>query len=134
MLAGVPAPVHAVRRFWEKPGREVAARLLGRGCFWNSFVIVGYPSTLLALVESTAPSLVTAFGALRARVGTPWEAGSAQALYGTLPSSDFSRTVLTPSAERLAVLPVVGVEWNDLGDPGRVVTVRQRLSRQAAMA
>jgi len=42
--------------------------------------------------------------------------------------------VLTPSALRLAVLPVIGVEWNDLGDPGRVVTVRERLSRQAVMA
>jgi len=89
LLAGVSAPVYAVRRFWEKPGADVAQRLLGRGCLWNSFVIVGYPATLLGLIESTVPSLVATFAPLRARLGTPWEAGAAQALYATLPSTDF---------------------------------------------
>jgi hypothetical protein len=71
---------------------------------------------------------------LRARLTTPWEAGAAAAVYATLPSVDFSRAVLTPSASALAVLAVTGVEWNDLGDPGRVVAVRERLERQVAMA
>jgi len=75
-----------------------------------------------------------AFEPLRDRMGTPWEARSAETLYATLPSIDFSRTVITSCSERLAVLAVFGVHWNDLGDPARVVNVRQRLHRQAAMA
>ena len=29
---------------------------------------------------------------------------------------------------------LTGVDWNDLGDPGRVVIARQRLDRQIALA
>jgi mannose-1-phosphate guanylyltransferase len=132
LVAGVSAPVYDVRRFWEKPEHDAAERLLARGCFWNSFVIVARPATLLALVESAAPLLLDAFAPLRARLTTPWEAGAARALYAALPSTDFSRTVLTPSASRLAVLPVTGMEWNDLGDPGRVAAVRRRLDGRRA--
>lgn len=134
VVAGVAAPVYNVRRFWEKPERRTAERLFAMGCFWNSFVIVAQPATLLALVEAAAPALVHGFAPLRARVTTPWETNAARALYATLPSTDFSRTVLTPSASRLAVVPVTGVDWNDLGDPGRVGSVRQRLDRQVALA
>jgi hypothetical protein len=104
-MTGVTAPVWAVRRFWEKPVHTVAERLLGRGCLWNSFVIVACPATLLSLVETAAPSLAGAFAPLRHRMGTPWEARAAETLYATLPSIDFSRTVITSCSGRLAVLP-----------------------------
>ena len=133
-VAGLSAPVYSVRRFWEKPERGTAERLFARGCFWNSFVFVARPATLLALVEAAAPALVHGFGPLCASLTTPWEASAARALYSALASTDFSRTVLTPSASRLAVVPVNGVDWNDLGDPGRVVSIRQRLDRQTALA
>ena len=134
VVAGAPAPAYHVRRFWEKPGRDTAERLFAMGCFWNSFVIVARPATLLGLVGAAAPSLAHGFVPLLARLATPWEAGAARALYASLPSIDFSRTVLTPAASRLAVVPVTGVDWNDLGDPGRVVIARQRLDRQVALA
>lgn len=41
-------------------------------------------------------------------------------LYAGLPIIDFSRTVLAAAPDALAVLPVKGVAWSDLGDPGRV--------------
>ncbi|HEX5855489.1 MAG TPA: hypothetical protein VFZ57_07705 [Thermoanaerobaculia bacterium] len=47
-------------------------------------------------------------------------------LYRYLPDADFSRDVLDKRPETLAVLPVMGVSWDDLGDPGRVRTVRER--------
>ena len=122
-----------MRRFWEKPPRETAERLLAGGCLWNSFVTVARPSTLLGLVARAAPALVEAFGPVRARLCTPWEKGAADALYATLPAVDFSRAVLTPSASELGVMPMTGVEWNDLGDPGRVVTARQRMERALAI-
>jgi mannose-1-phosphate guanylyltransferase len=134
VIADVRAPLYAVRRFWEKPARRAAERLLAQGCFWNSFVLVARPSTLLRLVERAVPSLIELFGPLRASLATPWETGAAEAVYAALLSIDFSRAVLVPSAARLAVLPVTGVEWSDLGDPARVVIVRQRLARQLDMA
>jgi hypothetical protein len=37
---------------------------------------------------------------------------------------DFSRGVLSPNAPHLAVLPVRGVDWSDLGHPERVLARR----------
>jgi hypothetical protein len=39
---------------------------------------------------------------------------------------DFSQHVLSAVPQALAVLPVEGVLWDDLGDPGRAVASRQR--------
>jgi mannose-1-phosphate guanylyltransferase len=112
----------------------VAERLHGRGCYWNSFVMVAYPSTLLGLLRRATPALVDAMAPLCARLGTPWEAAAAAAVYAALPSVDFSRAVLTPSTSALAVLAVTGVDWTDLGDPARVMAVQKRLAGAVAMA
>src|SRR6266849_1047443 len=34
-------PVQRIRRFWEKPPRETAQRLLEHDCLWSTFVLVG---------------------------------------------------------------------------------------------
>lgn len=52
--------------------------------------------------------------------------------HASLPTADFSRQVLTPAADRLAVLPVSGTAWNDLGDPGRVLATRRAVAEAAA--
>lgn len=59
-------------------------------------------------------------------LGTVGEVRALERLYCGLPSVDFSRYVLTARAESLAVLPVRGVDWNDLGDPERVLAARRR--------
>jgi mannose-1-phosphate guanylyltransferase len=129
-LLTVPGPspweVAAVRRFWEKPGPEAARTLLARGCLWNCFVVVARAATLLDAIAAAAPALAGAFASLRPWLGTPEEAAAARALYAALPATDFSREVLTAQAARLAVLPVRGLEWNDLGEPGRVRATRAR--------
>lgn len=56
------------------------------------------------------------------------------AVYQRLPSSDLSRHVFQACAESLAVLPVSGVSWTDLGDPSRVHEAQTRLGLQPAIA
>jgi hypothetical protein len=51
-----------------------------------------------------------------------------------LPSTDLSRHVFQARAESLAVLPVSGVGWTDLGDPVRVHEAQARLGWQPATA
>ena len=51
-------PVFEVRRFWEKPSRAMASRLMRRGCLWNSFVMVGRVSAFVALLRQALPSLL----------------------------------------------------------------------------
>jgi mannose-1-phosphate guanylyltransferase len=127
-------PIYHVRRFWEKPSRPVAERLEAAGCLWNCFVVVARPSTLEHLIRRATPELHAAFASLRARLGTPWEDEAACAVYRRLPSTDLSRHVFQACAERLAVLPVSGVSWTDLGDPSRVHEAQSRLGWQPAIA
>jgi mannose-1-phosphate guanylyltransferase len=111
-----------VRRFWEKPQPGLAGELMSRGCLWNSFVMVGQLSTLLGLFLIALPDLYQAFRKIRAVVDTTFEQRTIERLYADLRSTGFSERVL--AAERpvnLAVLPVRGVEWSDLGEPRRVM-------------
>ena len=127
MLGSWPWPVYRVQRFWEKPGPALARRLERQGCLWNSFVIVAHPATLIHLTLGAIPALGAAFGPVRARLGTPWEADAVRTAYARLAPIDFSRDVLQRAAARLAVLPVSGLDWNDLGDPARVLATQQRM-------
>ncbi len=129
-----PWPLFRVRSFWEKPPRAVADTLRASGCLWNSFVIVAYPSMLVSLIRRAVPGLGAAFAVVESRLSTPWEDASIRRLYSGLPPADFSKEVLTPSAASLAVLPVKGVAWNDLGEPRRVMATLARIGMAPAWA
>jgi mannose-1-phosphate guanylyltransferase len=116
-------PFHGVRRFWEKPDAALARTLFDGGCVWNSFVMVGRCATLIELVEETLPELIRAFRPIRRFMGTPLEPAMVETVYRGLAAADFSRSVLGGSPGRLAVLPVRGVAWSDLGRPERVLAI-----------
>jgi mannose-1-phosphate guanylyltransferase len=124
-----PWPLFRVRKFWEKPSLATAQMLGSQGCLWNSFVMVAHVSVLFALLRSAVPALHDAFASVESRLGTPREDESFRRLYARLPSTDFSRRVLATRPANLAVLPVSGVEWSDLGEPRGVMT---RLARMGA--
>ena len=111
-----------VRRFWEKPKPGIAGELMSRGCLWNSFVMVGQLSTLLGLFLIALPELYQAFRKIRAVVGTSFEERTVERLYADLRATGFSERVLaTERPVNLAVLPVHGADWSDLGEPRRVM-------------
>ncbi|HSF04170.1 MAG TPA: sugar phosphate nucleotidyltransferase [Methylomirabilota bacterium] len=126
ILGAGPWPLYRVARFREKPGLAVAARLVRQGGLWNSFVLVARASTLTGLIRRAVPGLVEGLAAVPARLGRPGEDDVLGRIYAGLPSTDFSRHVLQRYPEDLAVLPVTGLGWNDLGDPGRVLATRAR--------
>jgi mannose-1-phosphate guanylyltransferase len=126
------AALFPIRRFWEKPGASLARRLMGRGCLWNSFMMVGTVRAFFALVRDTTPFLVTGFTHVRAARTPEDEAARAERLYAGLPSVSFSDAVLTQSTHRLATLPVKDVGWSDWGHPARVIaTLRGARARPA---
>lgn len=126
-LAFDQVPVFRVRRFWEKPSPDLAHQLLGRGCLWNSFVIVAQIRALFALMMSAVPTICSAFSGIRPVFGTVFEEETVERLYADLPSADFSHDALERSPDYLAVLPVSGIEWSDLGEPKRVLEVVARI-------
>jgi len=67
-------------------------------------------------------------------VGTASEEDAARVVYGRLATTDFSRGVLQLRPEGLAVLPVSGIVWNDLGDPARVLATQSGLAGALATA
>ncbi len=117
-----------VRRFVEKPDRPTAAALLARGALWNCFVVVAQPRRLLRLFADTVPMLVDWLAPAGAGLA-PDRAAQIEDLYAGLPATDFSRAVLAAAPEALAVLPVKGVGWSDLGDPARVEALRPCAAR-----
>jgi mannose-1-phosphate guanylyltransferase len=119
--------LRAVRSFVEKPALSTASFLQSRGFLWNSFVVIGQVQTLLLLFALALPKLVNSFRSVSTALGSPSENAAIERLYRDLPASDFSRDVLARQPEMLAVLPVTGVFWDDLGDPARVRAVRERL-------
>jgi len=121
------ADIFDVHQFWEKPSAELAKQLLDRGCLWNSFVIVARLSTLLGLISVTVSELYRSFARISSTLLTSSEERYIEKLYASIGDADFSRDVLGRRPINLAVLPVHGCEWSDLGEPARVIDV---LSRQ----
>jgi hypothetical protein len=90
---------------------------------WNTFVMVGHVMAFLELALPSLPGLMRAlcsapiFSASDSEIRVPdW-------LYDRVDPADFSRHVLSPGAKRLLTLRLGEVEWNDLGDPDRVISV-----------
>lgn len=112
-----------VRRFWEKPGPELANHLLQLGCLWNSFILIGSVGHLLRLVQSTVPGLFSLFESIQPMIGTDGEAPAMNDVYKHLAPVDFSGEVLSASPKALTVLPVQDGSWADMGTVNRVLGV-----------
>ena len=126
-LVTTRSPLFRVRRFWEKPGSELAGELLRAGCMWNSFVMVARVSTLIGLIMVAMPELYASFAKIRGLLGTARESGGIERLYGRIQTASLSSEVLERYPINLSVLPVHGVEWSDLGEPQRVMAVWSHL-------
>ncbi len=115
-------PILEVRRFWEKPSPEIARTLMRAGGLWNSFIMVGRVRAFLEMMRRRVPHLITAFESLWAAVEPGMEAAALDELWSSVPASDFSHEVLAVCPSDLAVFPVEGLGWTDLGEPERVLS------------
>jgi len=120
-------PVHAIRRFREKPSKEAAEALLRRGGLWNTFVFAARAAVLLAAGRECAPALYDRLAPLRAFAGGEHERWAVRQAYALAPTVDFSRSILEACPQMLAVSKLPGLTWCDLGSPERVVTMLTRL-------
>ena len=121
--------IYRIRRFWEKPGVERAKSLFAHDCLWNTFVLVAGIPSILRLVEVATPDLFRAFSRLQTVLGTGAEDRAVESLFDAIPNTDFYRDVLAKHAERLAVLPVPGVSWDEWGEPRRVLNSLRNMRR-----
>ncbi len=127
-------PIYKVRAFWEKPHSSWARELLARGCLWNSFVVVARVQTLLQAFEDRLPQLNYAFLRILPALETQYEAQALTRLYLGLAPANFSRRILADPRPNLAVLPVLGLHWSDLGNARRVMEVLCRVQTSRGYA
>jgi mannose-1-phosphate guanylyltransferase len=114
-------PVYRIRRFQEKPSKEVAERLFRKGCLWNTFVFVARASVVLAAGRECVPSLADRLARLSSFWGTRHARWAIRHAYDVAPTSNFSRAILEACSQPLAVVKMPGLTWCDLGSPGRVL-------------
>ena len=119
--------ISPVRRFWEKPSRAMAAKLMNRGCLWNSFGMVGTVFSFLKMIRLATPELYMKFVSIRPELCTPGEESVVRNLYAGLSESNFSRDVLATRATDLAVVRVRSSKWSDLGSPFRVLSTLSKI-------
>jgi mannose-1-phosphate guanylyltransferase len=122
ILSNAPGSISRVNRFWEKPSAAVARELMGRGCLWNSFVMVGRVDALLRMTQRALPDLFEAFATVVPSFGTGAERFRMGAVYSKISESNFSHQVLATRSNDLAVMRVGEVGWSDLGEPSRVLS------------
>ncbi len=116
-----------VARFWEKPPEPLARKLWRRGCLWNSFVVAGTARAFLTMTFRALPELQRTVARVWPAIGTPDEHEAMEVAYADIPCRDFAGDVLAKSAPDLAIVPVQGLYWNDLGDPRRVYETLARM-------
>lgn len=115
------ADSHRVAAFVEKPGPEIARRLMAIGGMWNAFLVATTGQAMLRLFERYLPELHGPLTALAPE--RSWAPGEERPAAGfeSLPHRDFSRDLLTPAATRLRVVRVPPCGWIDLGTPARLL-------------
>jgi mannose-1-phosphate guanylyltransferase len=129
-FGGAPS-ARSVVRFHEKPSSDLATQLLQRRCYWHTFILIGRCSAFEQLLADAVPDYWKQFELLRQARTAAEESAAAEALYATLPASDFSRDVLAARPDRLAVVSLLDSGWTDLGHPGRVLELLSHQGRPA---
>ena len=130
ILASVEKSITRVKKFWEKPGANLASSLMKRGCLWNSFVMVGRVDALLKMTRAALPEMFAAFTAVRRR----FEAAALAEVYSRIDDSNFSHQVLAVRPQDLMVVRVGDVGWSDLGEPKRVLSTLARIGVESELA
>ena len=117
-----------VSRFWEKPSLALASALMERGCFWNSFVMIGQVDAFVSLIRRALPNLLRSFETICPALPPAAEEAALLDIYESMTSANFSEEVLCANPAGLAVLCGGNLGWSDLGETERVLSLLGRTS------
>lgn len=126
-LDGHGGVIAAARRFREKPTEACAQTCLDAGWLWNTAVVVARAATLAELGSVALPEMSARLARIRTFEDTEEEPAAVHQAYALMRRASFSRAVLEPYPERLAVSRLPRMTWCDLGSPRRVLDVVARM-------
>jgi len=119
-----PVPVHAVKRFVEKPKRDVAEKMIASGGhFWNAGIFVWRVSDVIAAFRSHLPNTAKAIDALAEAVGSPRYESVLSEVWEETDRTTIDYGILE-KAEHVAVVPA-DIGWHDGGSWTRLAGIVQ---------
>ncbi len=128
--------LHVARSFYEKPGAELANRLLAGDYLWNTMILATKANLLWSVGKKIVPRIVEQFESFRTFLADKRALDEREEraclinLYESIPAFDFSSTILTQAVGQLAILPLQGILWSDWGRPERVFESLTRIGRK----
>jgi len=126
-----PLPVHKVKRFIEKPKKDVAEKLLAAGGhYWNAGMFVWRVGAILDAYREHLPKTAQALAALGEAIGSPrYESVLAEVWEETDRTTvDYG---IAERAKNMAVVPA-DIGWQDVGNWSRLADIVRSSSRQSA--
>ena len=119
-----PVPVHEVRRFVEKPKREVAEKMLADGGhFWNAGMFVWRVADVIEAYRAHLPGTARAIDALAGAVGSPRYESVLAEVWEETDRTTVDYGVLE-KAQNVAVVPA-DIGWHDVGSWLRLADIVQ---------
>ena len=120
-----PLPVHAVKRFVEKPKRDAAEKMIAAGGhYWNAGMFVWRVSEILRAFDEHLPGTAKAVHSLADAVGTPRYEGVLAEVWEETDKTTIDYGILE-KAQNVAVVPA-DIGWHDVGSWGRLAAIVQR--------
>lgn len=113
--------MYSVRKFWEKPDRNIAQTLWTRGFLCNTFVLIGKSSLFLQMIKQCSPELFSSFKPIWESDVVPFEDIVIEEIYKRVPALNFSQSVLEFTTEYLCVMEATNIGWNDWGTGQRII-------------
>ncbi len=108
-------PLYRVEKFKEKPTLPQAEELLARGDHvWNSGMFFWQARQILSEFQRQMPELYAGLSAIQADWQTPRRAETVERIWRDLKPQTIDYGIME-HAERVAVLPASGLQWNDVG-------------------
>lgn len=114
--------IWSVKKFWEKPDGRLIQHLLEKKCLWNTMTLVGTSSNFLNQCREHMNEVFVPLNRIVPYFGTSSESDLTDVVFKNILSVNFSRRVLERIPERLCVLQMNGLYWNDWGDESRILT------------
>ncbi len=120
-----PVPVHAVKRFIEKPKRDAAEKMIATGGhYWNAGMFVWRVDKIVQAYEEHLPTTAKALHALADAVGSPRYESVLAEVWEETDKTTIDYGILE-RAKNVAVVPA-DIGWHDIGSWGRLSSIVTR--------
>lgn len=126
--------MHRVHALFERTDPQKESGTHADTWLTNTMIVVTKQETLWKLCRIHLPELHYLFERLAESIGTSREGKVLDWIYHRMPALDFSKDLLVRAIDRLTVMSLQNIYWNDWGTPGRILKTIQEFGKHPAFA